>query len=69
MIGPNSPGITVAGQAKIVNMDDMIKFLEENKNKWFLTDVWWVQFRRYTITKMLFPSGKPAEINGYTGMA
>ena len=33
--------IVNVGRSEIVNMDDMIKFLEENKNKWFLTDVWW----------------------------
>jgi phosphoglycerate dehydrogenase-like enzyme len=33
--------IVNVGRSEIVNRDDMIKFLKENKNKWFLTDVWW----------------------------
>ncbi len=33
--------IVNVGRPEIVNRDDMIKFLKENKNKWFLTDVWW----------------------------
>lgn len=33
--------IVNVGRSEIVNREDMIKFLKENKNKWFLTDVWW----------------------------
>jgi glycerate dehydrogenase len=29
------------GRSEIVNKEDMLRFLDENKNKWFLTDVWW----------------------------
>ena len=33
--------IVNVGRSEIVDRDGMIQFLNENKNKWFLTDVWW----------------------------
>ncbi len=29
------------GRSEVVNREDMLKYLEENPEKWFLTDVWW----------------------------
>ncbi len=33
--------IVNVGRAEIVNHDDMLNYLNQNKNKFFLTDVWW----------------------------
>ncbi len=33
--------IVNVGRSEIVNHDDMLNYLNQNKNKFFLTDVWW----------------------------
>ncbi len=33
--------IVNVGRSEIVNHDDMLNYLKNNKNKFFLTDVWW----------------------------